>query len=44
MGLKAVSVRDVWQHASLVDCKATKRAQYIDAGMGHVKWDIVTKR
>ena len=35
---------DVWEHAYMVDFKATERAKYIDAFMANVNWETVSKR
>jgi Fe-Mn family superoxide dismutase len=37
-GFRPILVMDVWEHAFMVDYKATERAKYIEAFMGNVNW------
>lgn len=43
-GFVPLVVMDIWEHAYMVDHKATERAAYIDAFMNNINWDIVEKR
>lgn len=43
-GFIPLIVMDVWEHAYMIDHKATERSAYIDAFMNNIDWDIVDKR
>jgi Fe-Mn family superoxide dismutase len=43
-GFKPLLVMDVWEHAFMVDYKATERAKYIDAFFSNVDWNAVESR
>lgn len=43
-GFTPLLVMDVWEHAYMVDHKAGGRADYIDAFMKNVNWDVVEER
>lgn len=43
-GFKPLLVMDVWEHAYMVDHKAGGRADYIDAFMKNINWEVVEKR
>lgn len=43
-GFRPVLVMDVWEHAFMVDYKATERARYIEAFFQNVHWKICEDR
>ena len=43
-GFRPLLVMDVWEHAFMVDYKATERARYIDAFFANVDWQTVNER
>lgn len=43
-GFQPLLVMDVWEHAYMVDHKASGRPDYINAFWGNVNWDIVNGR
>jgi Fe-Mn family superoxide dismutase len=43
-GFRPLLVMDVWEHAFLVDYKATERARYIEAFFANVSWPVVEGR
>jgi Fe-Mn family superoxide dismutase len=43
-GFKPLLVMDVWEHAFMVDYKATERAKYIDAFFSNIDWSVVEHR
>jgi Fe-Mn family superoxide dismutase len=43
-GFHPLLVLDVWEHAFLVDYRATERGRYIDAFFANVNWPIVEQR
>jgi Fe-Mn family superoxide dismutase len=43
-GFKPLLVMDVWEHAFMVDYKATERAKYIESFFSNVDWSAVEKR
>ena len=43
-GFRPLLVMDVWEHAFMVDYKATERARYIDAFFANVDWETVSER
>lgn len=43
-GFIPLLVMDAWEHAYMVDFKATGRADYINAFIANINWEIVTKR
>jgi Fe-Mn family superoxide dismutase len=43
-GFQPVLVMDVWEHAYMVDHRAGGRANYIDAFLSNVDWDVVQNR
>jgi Fe-Mn family superoxide dismutase len=43
-GFKPLLVMDVWEHAFMVDYKATERAKYIEAFFSNIDWSSVAQR
>jgi Fe-Mn family superoxide dismutase len=43
-GFTPILVIDVWEHAYMVDHKASGRAKYVNACMQNIHWDCVQKR
>jgi Fe-Mn family superoxide dismutase len=43
-GFKPLLVMDVWEHAYMVDYKATERAKYLEAFFANINWDVVDRR
>ncbi|MGH2470603.1 MAG: Fe-Mn family superoxide dismutase, partial [Chloroflexota bacterium] len=43
-GFKPLLVMDVWEHAFLLDYKASERGKYIEAFFSNVDWDAVQRR
>jgi Fe-Mn family superoxide dismutase len=43
-GFKPLLVMDVWEHAFMVDYKATERAKYIEAFFSNIDWSAVEQR
>jgi Fe-Mn family superoxide dismutase len=43
-GFLPLCVMDVWEHAYMVDFKATERPAYVDAFFKNVNWDVVEAR
>jgi Fe-Mn family superoxide dismutase len=43
-GFRPLLVMDVWEHAFMVDYKATERSRYIDAFFANVCWESVQRR
>jgi len=42
-GFKPVLVMDVWEHAFLLDYKASERSKYIEAFCANINWDAVNQ-
>ncbi len=43
-GFEPLLVMDVWEHAFMVDYRATQRARYVDAFFANVDWSAVERR
>ena len=43
-GFRPILVMDVWEHAYLLDFKPSERADYIEAFLSHVDWEVVSQR
>lgn len=43
-GFIPLLVMDVWEHAYMVDHKATERTAYIEAFVSNIHWEVVNKR
>jgi Fe-Mn family superoxide dismutase len=43
-GFEPLLVLDAWEHAFMVDYKATERARYVDAFFANIDWSTVERR
>ena len=43
-GFKPLLIMDAWEHAFLLDYKATERGKYIEAFFANINWDVVSRR
>lgn len=43
-GLPIILALDMWEHAFMVDYTPTEKAQYIDAFLSNVNWELVSTR
>lgn len=43
-GFKPLLIMDAWEHAFLLDYKATERGKYIEAFFANINWDVVNRR